>query len=434
MSVAPVRQREHGLTPEPVSSFLKRQLRRDASIIEGGVLPEKSVQVIGGMSKIGKSIMAMNEALCIASGKPFLLQFEVPRPRRVIYFQAEISLGPLQKRLRTMIEAENIEPEAQERFFHVPSCKGIKITQYQHLRHVMDACKDIGAEVVIIDPLSRFFMGNENHAMDVQKLVDAIDQMVARLGVSVILVHHHGKPPQDGNGQRQGAQQLRGSSVLFDAFDSYLSLNKKNGKQLNGYARLAFELRNEADPQPMTIHRDPETLWWQLVDEEPAGRAGAAVSDVVLAIEELGGKADRSKVVDQLKARTGLKGRAVGDLIRRAVGMKRIYEETLPGKGSPKRLWLPETWAEQGKAMPAYLRQIHLRQLASNNSLPQINLLIYKQIYSILFGAAQSRSILNLPQINTLKSLPKHLRQSDPPKGGGLLASNCPELIQSIIY
>jgi hypothetical protein len=343
------KRQEPRLRPEPVGRFLNRKLAKDSAIVEGGILPEKSVQVIGGMSKIGKSLLVMNEALCIAAGKPFLLQFEVPKPRRVIYFQAEISLGPLQNRLNTMIKSEQIPFEAQDRFFHVPGCKGFKITYSAHLRQMMEACAEVKAEVVIVDPISRFFAGNENSAGDVQKFVDAIDRFVARLGVAIILVHHHGKPPADGKGQRHGAQQLRGSSVLFDAFDSYLSLNKKKGKGFEGHAKLAFELRNDADPQPMTLHRDPETLWWQLVDEDPAGRASASVGDVVVALEELSGKADRVALVDQVKMRTGLKQRAATDLVSRAIGLKKIYVETLPGRGSPKRCWLPEAWATRGE-------------------------------------------------------------------------------------
>lgn len=343
-------QKRKVLEPENVALFVTRELPRGAAMVGGGLLDEKSIQVLGGPSKVGKSMLALNQALSIAAGIPFLLTFEVPMPRRVLYVQAEIAPRPLQRRLQRMVRSEGIGPDAQEKLF-VASAKGLKVTTRDGWTRVRDAAKEVGAEVLVIDPLSRFFTGDENKAGDAQRLVDALDGFVASLNLSVVLVHHHGKPPADGKPTRHGAQQLRGSSVLFDAFDSYLSLTRLKGEHTSGYARLTFDLRNEADPEPMTIFRDPETLWWQVVENSPvtkqAGQSapGPGVADVVQALAALGGAAERQTLLAEVQSKAGLKERASRDLIKRAENLGRIVVEQLPGKGAPQRLWTQTAWA-----------------------------------------------------------------------------------------
>ena len=79
------------LEVEDIVGFVHRDIEHPDPLIEGGLLPKASVAVVGGISKLGKSIFVMNMGLSLASGQPFLGLFPVPQPRKVLYVQQEIS-------------------------------------------------------------------------------------------------------------------------------------------------------------------------------------------------------------------------------------------------------------------------------------------------------------------------------------------------------
>src|SRR5262249_32856100 len=109
------------------------------------------------------------------------------------------------------------------------------------------------ADWVILDPLARFFSGDENSAREIGRLVNALDGLIQDVGVAIELVHHTGKP--SAMDRREGGQRLRGSSALFAAADSVLVLDRAKGS-----LRLSFELRHAREPEPMLLERT-ESLW-----------------------------------------------------------------------------------------------------------------------------------------------------------------------------
>ena len=96
----------------------EKEFEEEDLIIESGILPKDSIMVVGGGSKIGKSVFVSNGGLDISIGNPFLGQFNVPTPQKVLYIQAEISQRSMQERLRKMINAKNLDKDIlNENFF-----------------------------------------------------------------------------------------------------------------------------------------------------------------------------------------------------------------------------------------------------------------------------------------------------------------------------
>ena len=201
------------IQPVRCGTFITQPIERPEPMIEGGILPRKSILVVGGISKAGKSIFVANLGLQIAAGLPFLGQFAIPKRRHVLYMQAEMSESSMQDRLTKMIKAQPIDHDILNQNFILINHKGIKLDDKSDLDRISGVIAQYGIEVVIIDPLYKFHRGDENRVDDMTRFFDNLDSLVMDHDCSIVIVHHFGKPNER---KKQGAQQLRGSSVIFD--------------------------------------------------------------------------------------------------------------------------------------------------------------------------------------------------------------------------
>jgi hypothetical protein len=320
-----------GWSIEDATLFVNKEIEGPDSIIEGGLLPEEAVAVVGGISKLGKSVFVMNLGMCVSQGRPFLLQFNVPKREKVLYVQSEISPKSMQNRLRKMLG-----PDTEEGWFFIYNVKGLLLHRQRDLDHLSDVVEAHQPKIVIIDPLYKFHTLDENKAGDMTKLLNCTDILISRHGVSLVIVHHHGKPAE---GKREGAHQLRGSSIIADYGDSYFTLNRKSSREPRSYIRLSFELRNDEDPAPMYLYRDPETLWYEVLDEEVKG--AVTIHDVVSTVNNLGGNVKRAALIKAIKDMTGRSERTVIDAITKAVTIKKVVRIVGTEKGNPISYRLP---------------------------------------------------------------------------------------------
>jgi hypothetical protein len=322
-----------GWVVDDVTSFIDKELESKEPIIDGGVLPEKSVLVVGGTSKLGKSVLDMNMGLCISSGNPFLLQFNVPKRRRVVYLQAEISPPSLQDRLRKM---KNGGPWPEEGWFWQITKKGLRLNLDRDLKLLSDALSQFQPKVLILDPLYKFHSLDENKAGDMTRLFNNLDRLITDHDLSIVIAHHHGKPV---DGRPEGSHQLRGSSAIADYGDSYLTLNRKSGREPRSYLKLSFELRNDEDPDPLFLYRNPETLWYEVLGEDVQG--AVTIHDIVRALTDLGGTAKRTDLIKALIDHTGRSDKTIRRAIDKAEAVKKVLSRRFKTKGNPIEYYLP---------------------------------------------------------------------------------------------
>src|SRR5229473_198865 len=67
------------------------QFPPDFSYVEPGILVKGGTLLLGGLAKIGKSLVMMEVARSICTGKPLFNnpQFHVPAKKKVLYIEAE---------------------------------------------------------------------------------------------------------------------------------------------------------------------------------------------------------------------------------------------------------------------------------------------------------------------------------------------------------
>ena len=253
--------------------------------------------MVTAYSKEGKSLFVCNLGICIASGKPFLNQFPVPRRRRVLYFQLEISEKSMQRRLNLMLNYAGENGMIPGPFFQIVNLPPIKIDQDAGIKAAMRIIRATRAEVVIWDPLYKLHSQEENKQRDMRRVLEKFEYLRDTFGIAQVIVHHHGKPVQ--NSDREAFQLKRGSSALDDFGDSYLTLTRYKKEQGSSYQRLSFTLRNAEQPEDLVLYRNPEALWYEVVAEPNPGRK-VTIPNVINALMHLGGTAMRRELIARL--------------------------------------------------------------------------------------------------------------------------------------
>lgn len=278
--------------------LLARTFAEQPAIVGGGVIVRQSFVIVGGPPKRGKSSLVMNQAIRRSLGEPWL-SFPTTRGRTLI-LQAEIPERELQSRLRLMLRERGLE--IPEKSLYFVTHRGLRLDRSEGLQVCRRLVETVKPDLLVIDPLARFFSGDENSAREIGRLVGAIDDLIQTYGLAVELVHHTAKP--NAQDPREGGLRLRGSSALFGAADSVLLLDRDEDA-----FKLSFELRHGKEPEPMRLER-ADALWFV-----PTGPAEDLMA-VASVVRDMGLR--YSALVGHVKQDTGGSDRTAERLVARA--------------------------------------------------------------------------------------------------------------------
>jgi hypothetical protein len=253
--------------PVEFHALLARTYPEPPAIVGAGIVPRGGLVVTGGPPKRGKSLLTVQKALARATSTAWLGFPTSPGPTLIL--QAEIPERELQTRLRIMQAGVAAPPP---RSIHFVTDRGLRLDRRENLRAIRTLIETLRPDYVIIDPLARFFSGDENSSRDVGRLVASLDELIQAYGVAIELVHHTAKP--SGDDPRAGGLRLRGSTALFAACDSVLLLDRDGTDAF----KLSFELRHGAEPAPMRLRR-AANLWLEPAAPPEDLLAVAAVVD-----------------------------------------------------------------------------------------------------------------------------------------------------------
>lgn len=170
-----------------------------------GLLPASGLSVLYGAAKTGKSFVALDWALCVACGLPWLGREVNQRP--VLYIAAEGHAG-LGARYRAWRESRG-HPDAGDIFF-LPSAVNLRDRkEVERARRTLASLPERPG-LLVVDTMARSMVGgDENAAKDVGEFIASLDDL--RQADAALVVHHAGK---DGGGER-GSSALRGAADLL---------------------------------------------------------------------------------------------------------------------------------------------------------------------------------------------------------------------------
>ena len=173
----------------------------DPVLIEG-LFRKGRKGILTADAKAGKSFFAIEMAICVASGRPFLGRNCVKS--KVCYFNYEIEEMEFMQRVRDVSGALKI-PEAEFRDnFKVVHMRGLSLplkTMKGNLIALLLKEQLYTREpysLVILDPIYKITAGDENSAKDVGIFCNDLDKIAKETGSAIFYTHHHAKGDQGG--------------------------------------------------------------------------------------------------------------------------------------------------------------------------------------------------------------------------------------------
>ena len=275
-------KRDRRLRPLSVAQFLALDIPPREMMLAPW-LPEKGLAMVHSPRGVGKTHFALSAGYAVATGGA-LLRFEAPRPRRVVYIDAEMPANTMQQRLASLVFAGKEPPDPS--FFRILSADLIEgglpdLATAEGQAEIDAAVAD--AELIIVDNISTLVRSVKENEAEGWLPVQGWALAHRRTGRSVLFVHHTGK----------GGLQ-RGTSRREDVLDTVIGLRRPSDYTPDQGAR--FEVHFE---KARGFHGDDARTFEAKYEE----RNGAAmwmrteIADVEI-----------DRVVDALKEGMSLRG------------------------------------------------------------------------------------------------------------------------------
>jgi len=205
--------------------------------------------ILGGAPKTGKSFLALDLAVAVASGRPALGRFAVPAPGPVLLLAAEDPPAVVVQRLAALATARE-HPLATLPIAVIVEA-GLRLPE--GLDRLTATVVQQHARLLILDPLIRVHRADENSAAEMAAVLDGVRGLARATDCAVLLVHHTRKAAAGGI----AGHALRGSSDLHAFGDTNLYLRRLAS---DGPLELRIEHRAAPGPPPLRVQlRTDET-------------------------------------------------------------------------------------------------------------------------------------------------------------------------------
>lgn len=190
-------------------------------ILEGTFDRGDKVAVIGS-AKLRKSFFVQQLALALAAGEPKYLQWDICRPRNIFLAQLEVKDEHYHRRLFRMARRMRLSQESVGSRLHIYNGRGEETGGASWFENLAAAAIRTEAELIVIDPIYKLSMGDENSASEFKGVLREFDRLAERTGAAVMYIHHDAKGvPGERNLQDRGA----GSNVLARDYDCGIFLS-----------------------------------------------------------------------------------------------------------------------------------------------------------------------------------------------------------------
>jgi len=305
-----------------IASLIEDAKNNPPEPIVSGLLNEGEVAGLHGPPEAFKTIFTLQIAEAIASGKPFLGRWDVPKPRSVYYLETEMSTTAMGSRLGKMYPHK--PPAGRIAFADEKRLRAFKrahnlLAKFQLLEEWI---KEAESEVVILDTCNPFFRGKEtpNDETSAGQFFDLLGDLPTALKMFV----RHNHKPRIEDASADGAYRIRGSGQFADVPDVLIEISRTD-KRINKAELAVTKYRHGTKPDDLKLWFDSGDF--RLCSENP----------VIHLLKE--GSLTRSEILDDLQRRFGVaqrrgddlidQQRTLGYLLESMEGHERVYELNL---------------------------------------------------------------------------------------------------------
>jgi len=225
-------------------------------VIAGGMLVQESSMLVVGPTEVGKSYFVLQMALELATGQPFLGQWKVTRPFKVLLVQAEVGKSRFQDRVRKFAGPY---PKTGD-MLRLATQYTLKLDEPDGHAALWEVLTEHGIEVLILDPMRPFHSGDENSSRDMERFYHGLRLYQQDSSLAVVITHHERKPVMGfSSGDKYAA---RGSGLITDRPDTVLRLEPN--KDPNLVTMTVEKLRNADEsekPGPFKLEKSRTGLF-----------------------------------------------------------------------------------------------------------------------------------------------------------------------------
>lgn len=297
-------------------------LEKDLTInfLVDDMLVEGQPCVIGGASKSLKTSITVDLAVSLATGAPFLGEFQTQQ-RRVAIWSGESGAVTLRSTAKRVAKSREIDLRQADLLwsFDLP-----KLSRADHLAELERTIIDKGLHVVIIDPLYLSLIGADDagsagnlYAMGARLF--PLSEIGQRTGCTMVVLHHCRKARQGESVDSMSLESLSQSGISEWA-RQWIMLKRRSDYQFDGRHELWMQAGGSAghsgqwgvDVNEGTMNKGAEDggRFWEIevrshqeITEETADRRTSGRDENKRIREESRVQEDASKIVKFLKLR-----------------------------------------------------------------------------------------------------------------------------------
>lgn len=234
-------------------AMLKMPIPVHYDLVEG-LMHEQSVNFLSGEEGCGKSLLAMNLAISVASGKPNFLGYNITKHGKVLFLNNELGFPDFLIRFQKM--SVGLNPEQLDNFI-TPTTVPPLNEYYSELDELLAAEKPC---LLVLDCLYWSHDLKENDSSEMKSLMRQLISLRDKHRLCILVVHHTKKGSRY---QKMHNDNMRGAGVFGSATDSVFQFRRS---AIDDTKRLfkPTKLRHGADGlrHAHLIALNDETLWF----------------------------------------------------------------------------------------------------------------------------------------------------------------------------
>jgi hypothetical protein len=250
------------------------------------LVPEGLV-IVGGRPKVGKSWLALQMAVSVASGGKFFDR-DVDQGK-VLFIAMEDNPRRLQSRLNKIGVAGDIKIETAYEWRQLNEggaddlIKEIQSNQYK---------------LIIVDPLNRLLLGlDQKDSPQIPAILAALQNETINQNTTIEFVDHTRKPNAFNPDPIDDILNMTGKTSIADVTMAIYKTQGKAGAELKGRGR-------DIEDIDLAISWDPTTCCWQYDGKADDIKLGEAQADIIDALGELG-RSQAAKVAKAIERDRG---------------------------------------------------------------------------------------------------------------------------------
>lgn len=175
---------------------------RPAWLIKG-FLRKNSIGVMYGASNCGKTWLALDAALSVATGAPFL--GTMPTKQCGVFYVIAEGGDDFELRATAWLRSKQISAPSTSQFVYRPNSYNFSEDSAVELvkEHIKEKIGEVG--LIIVDTLSKNFTGDQDNNSEVSAFINKMERLRDETGATILVIHHCGHQV----GRERGASSLR---------------------------------------------------------------------------------------------------------------------------------------------------------------------------------------------------------------------------------